>query len=132
MRFNTLILMAAVLFLAGCGDTDSPTTSDQQDMVGATMSAVALSSSEGAKLTKRKCASCHSLDRNIRKVGPSLKGIMGKTPSIADMPFDRWTEENMDRWLENPRAVKKRTRMALPGISDPSERKAIIAYLKRI
>jgi len=124
------LMLAAVLF-SGCSSENS-TTTQSQDAVGSTINAIALSSAEGADLTKRKCASCHSLDRNIRKVGPTLKGIMGKAPSVEGIPFEKWNEETMDKWLENPRAVKKKTRMALPGISDPAERKAIIAYLKLI
>jgi len=131
MRLTTLVLMTAMLLFSACSESDT-STSGQQDAMSATMNAIALSSSEGATLTKRKCASCHSLDRNIRKVGPTLKGIMGRAPSIEGIPFETWSEEAMDKWLENPRAIKKKTRMALPGITDPAERKAIIAYLKLI
>ena len=131
MRSYYFTLMIAAALLAGCS-SDSETSNQTEDALGSTINAIALSSAEGADITKRKCASCHSLDRNIRKVGPTLKGIMGKAPSIEGIPFETWTEEAMDKWLENPRALKKKTRMALPGISDPAERKAIIAYLKLI
>jgi len=131
MRTKTFILMTAMLLFSACSESDTP-TSGQQDAMSATINAIALSSAEGAKLTKRKCASCHSLDRNIKKIGPTLKGIMGRAPSTEGIPFETWSEEAMDKWLENPRAIKKKTRMALPGITDPAERKAIIAYLKLI
>ena len=131
MRISTFVLLTSLLLFSACSENDTSAT-DQQDMIGATLNSAALSSSEGAALAKRKCASCHYLDRNIRKVGPSLKGIVGRAPSISGIPFDKWTEENLDRWIENPRAIKKKTRMALPGISDPAQRKAIIAYLKQI
>jgi len=119
-----------MLLLAACSQEDK--AGKTADVLESTMGSIAQSSSEGAKLTKRKCGSCHSLDRNIRKVGPSLKGIVGKKPTISDVPFESWTEEALDKWLENPRSVKKKTRMALPGINDASERKAIIDYLKTI
>jgi len=122
--------MITLLLFASCGQDDK--AGKTADVLESTMGTIARSSSEGASLTRKKCASCHSLDRNIRKVGPSLKGIVGKKPTIGDVPFDAWTEEALDKWLENPRSVKKKTRMALPGISDAGERKAIIDYLKTI
>jgi len=131
MRITTLILITTALLFSACSESDT-SPSGQQDAMGSTINAITLSSAKGADLTKRKCASCHSLDRNIRKVGPTLKGIMGKAPSIEGIPFETWSEEAMDKWLENPRAIKKKTRMAIPGISDPEERKTIIAYLKLI
>ncbi len=131
MRSYYLMMLIAAVLVTGCSGENN-TSTQTGDALGSTINAIALSSAEGADLTKRKCASCHSLDRNIRKVGPTLKGIMGRAPAIEGIPFETWSEEAMDKWLENPRAIKKKTRMALPGISDPEERKAIIAYLKLI
>ncbi len=132
MRIHLTTLLCTTLLLTSCGQSDSPTEGGEGGLLGSTISSMNLSSAEGAAVTKRKCASCHSLDRNIRKVGPSLKGIMGRAPSITGMPFETWTEENMDRWLESPRSIKKKTRMSIPGIKDAEERKAIISYLKLI
>ena len=123
-------LILSMLLFSACGQdsSDSSTASALDSTIGS----ISQQSSKGAELTRKKCGSCHSLDRNIRKVGPSLKGIIGKKPTVAGIPFDTWTEGNMDKWLTNPRDVFKKTRMALPGISNPEERKAIIAYLKLI
>jgi cytochrome c2 len=38
----------------------------------------------------------------------------------------------MDEWLKNPRAVKKKTRMSIPGIKNAEERRQIISFLKRL
>lgn len=132
VRTMHLFLILSITLISACSQDETSNGKQRTDALESTISTMALSSSEGAKLAKRKCASCHSLDRNIRKVGPTLKGIMGRAPSIEGMPFETWNEETMDKWLENPRAVKKKTRMALPGISDPAVRKAIITYLKLI
>jgi cytochrome c len=123
-----IMLIFSMLLIAACSQEASDSTSALDSTIGA----IAQQSSKGAEITRKKCGSCHSLDRNIRKVGPPLKGIIGKKPTISDIPFEAWTAENMDKWIENPRSIKKRTRMALPGISDPAERKAIIDYLKLI
>jgi len=122
------ILLAVSVSACGGDSSDSQTSSALESTLGS----ISQQSSKGAELTRKKCGSCHSLDRNVRKIGPSLKGIMGKKPSVAGIPFETWTEENMDKWLTSPRDVFKKTRMALPGIIDPEERKAIIDYLKLI
>ena len=131
MRTHMLILLLASTLLMACSQNEVD-EKRSGDVVGSALNAMALNSSEGASLVKRKCASCHYLNRNLRKIGPSLKGIMGKSPTIDGMPFETWTEESMSRWIENPRSIKKKTKMAIPGVRDADERKAIIAYLKLI
>jgi cytochrome c len=43
-----------------------------------------------------------------------------------------WTDENMDKWIADPKAMIPDSPMALafPGIPDAGERADIIAYLK--
>jgi len=132
MRTKIITLLCATLLMMGCDQGEKPASEKGSGVLGSTMTAMDLSSAEGSALTRRKCASCHSLDRNIRKVGPTLKGIMGRKPAISGIPFETWTEEAMNKWLENPRSVKKKTKMAIPGIKDAEERRQIISYLKRL
>lgn len=124
----SLFIALSALLLVAC----SQEPSDGQTGLESTLGSIAQNSSEGAELTRRKCGSCHYLDRNIRKIGPTLKGIFGKAPTISDVPFATWNEESLDQWLSGPRDIKKSTRMAIPGIENADERKAIIDYLKLI
>ncbi|MDX8396171.1 MAG: c-type cytochrome [Mariprofundaceae bacterium] len=112
--------------LSACGDNTSSESSSE--MIGN----IAIESSPGAEMTRKKCASCHYLDRNLRKVGPSLKGIFGKKPSIARVPFEIWDEAALDTWLKDPSKVKPGTQMAIPGMKSAKARKEIINYLKQI
>ena len=43
-----------------------------------------------------------------------------------------WTEENIDKWIADPKAMIPDSPMALafPGVPDAGERADIIAYLK--
>jgi len=132
MHTHVTALLCATLLMAGCGQGENPSENKASGILGSSMTAMDLSAAEGSTLTQRKCASCHSLDRNIRKVGPSLKGIMGKKPSISGLPYESWTEAAMNEWIENPRSIKKKTGMAIPGIKDAEERRQIISYLKRL
>ncbi len=132
MRAHVTALLCTSFLMASCGQSDSPAENRGSDVPGSSTVTIDLSSAEGSALTRKKCINCHSLDRNIRKFGPSLKGIMGKKPSVSGLPYERWTEAAMDEWLKNPRAVKKNTRMSIPGISSPEERRQIISFLKHL
>jgi cytochrome c len=45
-----------------------------------------------------------------------------------------WTDENLDKWIADPKAMIPDSPMALafPGIADAAERADIIAYLKTV
>jgi cytochrome c len=117
-------------------ETTEPVTSakteEKAGIVAEAISIIKRDTTDGAKLTRKKCASCHYLDRNLRKVGPTLKGIYGRKPSISDIPYEVWDEAALDAWLEDPKQVKPKTKMAIPGMKDADERQAIIDYLKQL
>jgi len=107
-------------------------TEEKAGVVAEAISTIKRDTTDGAKLARKKCASCHYLDRNLRKVGPTLKGIYGHKPSISGIPFETWDEASLDAWLEDPKQVKPKTKMAIPGMKDAGERKAVIDYLKQL
>ena len=96
--------------------------------------------------TSAMCATCHQIGPGAKNgVGPELNGIVGrKAASVADYPSYSagmkklgaegfvWTEENIDKWIANPKAMIPDSMMALafPGVADANERADIIAYLK--
>src|SRR5688572_8138350 len=93
-----------------------------------------------------KCGICHQIGPGAQNlVGPELNGIVGrKAASVADYAMYSagmkklgaegytWTEENLDKWIADPKAMIADSPMALafPGIPDAAERADIIAYLK--
>jgi cytochrome c len=132
MRTHITALLCSTLLMAGCGQSEGPAENRDGDVPGSSTPVTNLRSAEGYTLTQRKCASCHSLDRDVRRFGPTLKGIMGKKPSISGLPYESWTEAAMDEWIKDPRAVKKTTRMSVPGIRDAEKRRQIISFLNRL
>ncbi|MDQ7010813.1 MAG: SURF1 family cytochrome oxidase biogenesis protein [Mariprofundaceae bacterium] len=86
----------------------------------------------GAKLARGKCGGCHYFDRAKKKVGPGLKGIYGRAPSIDGIPFARWDAQALDQWLARPKAVKPKTRMSFRGLASKQDRDDVIAYLKTL
>ncbi len=135
MQKTARLFAASLIVLTGLGscDSDEPSSQapEQDGIIKSTLSSMQNESTQGARLTRRKCASCHFLDRNITKVGPTLKGIVGRAPTIAGVPFATWDEKALDQWLKDPAGVKPGTMMAIPGIKSAEDRAAIIEYLKQ-
>jgi cytochrome c len=96
--------------------------------------------------TSALCATCHQVGPGAKNgVGPELNGIVGrKAASVADYPSYSagmkklgadgfvWTEENIDKWIANPKAMLPDSIMALTfqGLPDAQQRADVIAYLK--
>jgi cytochrome c len=90
----------------------------------------------------KKCASCHTFDKNGRNLlGPNLRGIVGRAKgSMTGVSYSpamkgqkgNWTLEDLDAYIQNPRAMVPGTAMAFPGIPKGSERADLLAYLNNL
>ena len=95
-----------------------------------------------------KCGICHQVGPGAKTmVGPELNGVVErKAASVADYALYSagmkklgeqgfvWNEQNLDKWIANPKAMIPNSPMALTfqGIPDANERADIIAYLKTV
>jgi cytochrome c len=104
--------------------------------VGVLASSPVKADGDGEKLFKRKCGSCHKMDKNA--IGPMLGGVIGRKAGSTDFGKYKalegadfvWDEAKIDAWITNPKKfIGKATSMAVK-IKKPEERAAIIAYLK--
>ena len=91
----------------------------------------------------QKCTSCHQVgDGAKNRVGPQLNGIFGRAAGSVDgvkysksmtrMGADGliWTQETLDAFIENPKAMVSKTKMSFAGIKHPQDRADVLAYLR--
>jgi cytochrome c len=87
------------------------------------------------------CSLCHSAEKGVNKLGPSLFGVYGrKSASLPDYSYSdavkslnvTWDDATLDKWLTNPRDMASGTKMIFPGVSDAKQRQDVIAYLKTL
>ena len=104
----------------------------------------ALAAGDAAKGEKvyAKCKACHDVEKGVNKVGPTMKGLVGRAAaSVADYKYSAamlakgaeglvWTEEALTEYLPDPKAYVPKTKMAFAGLKKPDEVADIIAYLK--
>lgn len=95
----------------------------------------------GEKVFK-KCMACHTADAATNKVGPYLKGVYGRKAATAEgykysadllalgEAGTVWDDANLDKYLENPKVMAPKGKMAFPGLKKPEERADLIAFLK--
>ena len=97
-----------------------------------------------SKNVYRACRTCHQVGPDANNgIWSRLNGIIGRKAASVGYPMYSdsmktfgnfgvvWTEENLDRWITNPKAVLPASYMAMfPGVPDANDRANLIAYLK--
>ncbi len=89
-----------------------------------------------------QCAVCHR-DRatDVPNPGPELRGVVGR--QAAGLPGYRysralrnlrrpWTEAELDAFIADPQAAVPGNTMPFPGMTEESQRRDLIAYLKTL
>lgn len=105
--------------------------------------AEALGDAENGAKVFRKCTGCHQVGPGAsNRAGPHLNGIFGRRAGSLDGfdysdAMDRafgdglvWEYDQLDAYIENPRALVSGTRMSFRGIKDPQDRHDVLAYLR--
>ncbi len=92
----------------------------------------------GEKVFK-KCKACHTFDPSKKKIGPHLKGVIGrKAGSVEGYKYSKamagaditWDEASLDKFLTKPKKFLKGTKMTFAGLKKEAQRADVIAYLK--
>ena len=109
-----------------------------------TLSGAALAEGDAAKGEKvfNKCKACHVADAETNRVGPHLKGMIGRNVASVEgfkysegmLEFAKtnpvWEEALFLQYIENPKAMIPKTKMVFPGLKKEDERADLLAYLK--
>ena len=90
----------------------------------------------------KKCMACHTANDKTNKVGPHLVGIVGRpVASVEGYKYSEsmtahaatvavWDEAALNAYLENPKAIVPKSKMAFAGLKKEDERADLIAFLK--
>lgn len=90
----------------------------------------------------KKCMACHTVNDKTNKVGPYLVGVVGRpVASVEGYKYSEdmiaygatgavWDETTLHAYLEKPKAVVAKTKMAFAGLKKEDERADLIAFLK--
>ena len=98
---------------------------------------------KGQTVFVSKCKMCHAVGATAKPgVGPVQNNLVGATagarPGFNYSPAMKeagakgqvWTEENLDKYIENPKATVPGNKMGFPGLKDAQDRADVIAFLK--
>ena len=89
-----------------------------------------------------QCKACHEVEKGVNKVGPTLKGVVGrKAASVEGYKYSEamiakgaegvvWDEATLTAYLPDPKGFVPKTKMAFAGLKKPEDVANVIAYLK--
>ena len=120
MRVRGMIAAVALLAAAGAARADGDAARGEKQFV--------------------ECATCHTLERGVNNVGPSLFGLFGrKAGDVADYRYSpalkksgiTWTPQTLDTYIADPQQQVPGNRMPYAGLPDAAARADLIAYLQK-
>ena len=101
--------------------------------------ALAEGDAEAGEKVFKKCKTCHTFDPGKKKIGPHLKGVVGrKAGAVEGYKYSKamaaaditWDEASLDQFLTKPKKFLKGTKMSFAGLKKEAQRADLIAYLK--
>jgi cytochrome c len=104
---------------------------------------LAKASVEKGQATAKQCVACHTFEKGgPNRVGPNLWNIVGSDRGEGRGGFNfsaamkaksgKWTFDELNKFLANPRGYVPGTAMTFAGISRPEQRADIIDYLRTL
>lgn len=123
MKFLPLVLAAAAV-MAGASVANAQAAGDPAK----------------GKTVFARCAACHDLNTGATRLGPSMKGIIGrKAGAVAGFAYSpamkakavTWNPQTLDAYLTAPAKYIPGNKMPFAGLSNPQDRADLIAYLKQ-
>ncbi len=97
-----------------------------------------------ASTLKLGCIACHQFQEGGKNgVGPALYGVVGAqigghietysySAALKSHSGEKWTYEELDKWLTKPSGYAPGTKMSYAGVTDPAVRANVIDYLRSL
>lgn len=92
------------------------------------------------KTVYARCAACHDLNTGATRLGPSLKGVVGRTSgTMPNFNYSQamkdkavtWDAASLDAYLAGPARYVPGNRMAFPPLANAQDRADLIAFLQQ-
>ncbi len=92
----------------------------------------------GQKVFAEECSECHSVKPGKNKKGPSLFAVAGLAAArTIDFEYSDalkksgiiWTNDKLDSYLHNPKALVPNGKMKYDGLASSDDRSDLTAYL---
>ncbi|MGE0008532.1 MAG: cytochrome c family protein [Parvibaculaceae bacterium] len=91
----------------------------------------------------KACLACHVFDKGgPNKTGPDLWDVVERpiashegfaySDSMKEHAGDKWTFENLDKFITNPRSFAPKTKMTFGGIKRDQARADLLAFLRTL
>ena len=87
-----------------------------------------------------KCAACHTVKKGgATLLGPNLHGVIDRVSgTLEGYPYSpalmayqkKWTEKELDHFLQNPMKVVPGTMMVFRGLQKERDRREVLCYLR--
>jgi cytochrome c len=87
------------------------------------------------------CRACHSVERGVNGVGPTLHGVFGRraagrddfrySPALKRSGIT-WTPQTMDAFAADPQKTVPANRMPYAGMPDARDRADLIIYMQQV
>lgn len=107
--------------------------------VSLSLASPVLADVEKGKKVFNKCKACHEVATEKNKVGPTLKGVFGRTAgTLEGFAYSDamkasgivWSEETLKTYLADPKAMVPGGKMAFAGLKKEEELENVIEYLE--
>ena len=88
-----------------------------------------------------ECIACHSLERGVHGIGPSLHGVFNRRAGeLSDYRYSPalkrsgivWTADTLDAFIANSQQFLPANRMPYAGMPNAADRADLIAYLQQV
>ncbi|KHS46777.1 c-type cytochrome [Novosphingobium subterraneum] len=92
------------------------------------------------KTVYARCAACHDLNTGATRLGPSLKGVVGRTSgTMPNFNYSQalkdkavvWNAQSLDAFLAGPAKFAPGNRMAFPPLANAQDRADLIEFLEQ-